>query len=99
MRGTGVVGSVTRNIPSLGLTGATVSPTTTGRRSPLTQSGTGGTMFNRSSLGNIASTLQQYNQQDKLKEEMLKAQQRAEAAYAPYAEAGKTGLIKYYEWI
>lgn len=91
MRGTGIVGSVTRNIPSLGLTGNTVSPTTQGG-GPLTQSGTGGTMFNRSSLGNIASTLQQYNQQDKLKEELLKAQQRAEAAYAPYAQAGQTGL-------
>lgn len=91
MRGTGIVGSVTRNIPSLGLTGNTVSPTTQGG-GPLTQSGTGGTMFNRSSLGNIASTLQQYNQQDKLKEELLKAQQRAEASYAPYAQAGQTGL-------
>ena len=65
VRGTGVVGSVTRTIPSLGMTGATVSPTT---GSPLTQSGTGGTMFNRSSLGNIASTLMQYNDQEKLKE-------------------------------
>ena len=89
VRGTGVVGSVTRTIPSLGMTGATVSPTT---GSPLTQSGTGGTMFNRSSLGNIASTLMQYNDQEKLKEEMLKAQQRMEAAYAPYAQAGTTGL-------
>lgn len=90
MRGTGAVGAVTRNIPSLGMTGSTVAPM--GSNSTLTQPGTGGTMFNRSSLGNIASTLQQYNQQDKLKEEMLKAQQRAEAAYAPYAQAGTTGL-------
>lgn len=90
MRGTGAVGAVTRTIPSLGMTGNTVAPM--GSNSTLTQSGTGGTMFNRSSLGNIASTLQQYNQQDKLKEEMLKAQQRAEAAYAPYAQAGTTGL-------
>lgn len=90
MKGSGIVGSVTRNIPSLGMTGNTVAPI--GTNSTLTQSGTGGTMFNRSSLGNIASTLQQYNQQDKLKEEMLKAQQRAEASFAPYAQAGTTGL-------
>lgn len=90
MRGTGAVGAVTRTIPSLGMTGNTVAPM--GSNSTLTQSGTGGTMFNRSSLGNIASTLMQYNDQEKLKEEMLKAQQRMEAAYAPYAQAGTTGL-------
>jgi hypothetical protein len=36
--------------------------------------------------------LQKYNQQDELEEELLKAQSRAEAAFAPYQGAGSTGL-------
>lgn len=89
MKGSGIIGSVTRTMPNLSLTGNTVSPSNS-----LTSSGAGGSMFNSSSIGNIASTLQQYNQQEKLKDELLKAQQRAEAAYAPYAQAGSAGIAE-----
>jgi hypothetical protein len=93
MSGSGAVGTLTRNIPSLGMNTPGIVPQqkeTIG--GVLAQSGTGGGMFSMKNIGTIASNLQQYNQQDKLKEELLKAQQRAEAGFAPYNEAGKAGL-------
>lgn len=78
-QGSGFMGAITR---ALGENSPSLS---------LSSSGGGASSFG-STLSNIASGVQSYGAQDKMKKQLLEAQGKSEAALSPYYQAGTSAL-------